>query len=127
MRIKSILAALLAVVISAGAFCVPAFAYTGEDSEPTVQDAVPVSSEDTDTDEQEDDDPIVTPEDAEEAEGSTVHIRTENGTIIFSLDDEEDGEETRQIGIVTTNGGRLNVRSGGGMDYEILDQNASYE
>ena len=42
MRIKSILAALLAVVISAGAFCVPAFAYTGEDSEPTVQDAVPV-------------------------------------------------------------------------------------
>ena len=122
MRIKSILAALLAVVISAGAFCVPAFAYTGEDSEPTVQDAVPVSSEDTDTDEQEDDDPIVTPEDAEEAEGSTVHIRTENGTIIFSFDDEEDGEETRQIGIVTTNGGRLNVRSGGGMDYEILDQ-----
>lgn len=122
MRIKSILAALLAVVISAGAFCVPAFAYTGEDSEPTVQDAVPVSSEDTDTDEQEDDDPIVTLEDAEEAEGSTVHIRTENGTIIFSFDDEEDGEETRQIGIVTTNGGRLNVRSGGGMDYEILDQ-----
>ena len=121
-RIKSILAALLAVVISAGAFCVPAFAYTGEDSEPTVQDAVPVSSEDTDTDEQEDDDPIVTPEDAEEAEGSTVHIRTENGTIIFSFDDEEDGEETRQIGIVTTNGGRLNVRSGGGMDCEILDQ-----
>lgn len=38
MRIKSILAALLAVVISAGAFCVPAFAYTGEESEPTVQD-----------------------------------------------------------------------------------------
>ena len=51
MRIKSILAALLAVVISAGAFCVPAFAYTGEESEPTVQDAIPVSSEDTDTDE----------------------------------------------------------------------------
>lgn len=122
MRIKSILAALLAVVISAGAFCVPAFAYTGEDSEPIVQDAVPVSTEDTDTDEQDDAGPVVTPEDAEEAEGSTVHIRTENGTIIFSFDDEEDGEETRQIGIVTTNGGRLNVRSGGGMDYEILDQ-----
>ena len=46
MRIKSILAALLAVVISAGAFCVPAFAYTGEDSEPTVQDAVPGRRED---------------------------------------------------------------------------------
>ena len=122
MRIKSILAALLAVVISAGAFCVPAFAYTGEESEPTVQDAIPVSSEDTDTDEQEDDAPVVTPEDAEEAEGSKVHIRTENGTIIFSFDDEEEEEETRQIGIVTTNGGRLNVRSGGGMDYEILDQ-----
>ena len=28
MRIKSILAALLAVVISAGAFCVPAFAFS---------------------------------------------------------------------------------------------------
>ena len=122
MRIKSILAALLAVVISAGAFCVPAFAYTGEDSEPVVQDAVPVSTEDTDTDEQDYAGPVVTPEDAEEVEGRTVHIRTENGTIIFSFDDEEDGEETRQIGIVTTNGGRLNVRSGGGMDYEILDQ-----
>lgn len=121
MRTKRIFTALLAVVISAGAFSVPALAYTGEDSGPVVQDAVPVSSEDTDTAEQDDAGTEVTPEGVEDAEGRSIHIRTENGTIFFSFDDEE-GEEVRQIGIVTTNGGRLNVRSGGGMDYEILDQ-----
>lgn len=122
MRIKRIFTALLAVMMYAGAFSVPAFAYTGETSEPVIQDAVPVSSEDTDTAEQDDDGMEVTPYDAEDSEGRTIHIRTENGAIIISFDDEEDGEEVKQTGIVTTNGGRLNVRSGGGMDYEILDQ-----
>lgn len=57
-----------------------------------------------------------------EAGGGTLHIHTENGSIVLSFGDAAETEEEKQIGIVTTNGSRLNVRSGGGMNYEILDQ-----
>ena len=116
--IKRICAVLLAAAIGAGACAVPAFAYTGETEAPVVQDVAPVTTEDT---EKEDQDAKKETNDTKTGNG-TLHIRTENGSIVLSFGDDARTDEPKQIGIVTTNGSRLNVRSGGGMNYEILDQ-----
>ena len=121
MSYKRIGAVLLAAVIGAGAFTVPAFAFTGETGDPAVQDAAPPSTGDTgDTEEstgQKD-----TEADTEITESGTLRIRTEDGSIVISFGDADEEDNTLQIGTVVTNGSRLNVRSGGGMDYEVLDQ-----
>ena len=48
----------------------------------------------------------------------------EDGSVVFSFDGEEYvyGEETDPTGTVVTQGSRLNVRTGAGMDYEVIDQ-----
>ena len=101
--IKRICTALIAVMIGAGAFTVPAFAYTGEDT----GSAVPaVTAADVTAD---------TGSDTEEPEGG-------KGTGI-RITVSKDGEESNnQVGTVQTNGSRLNVRCGGGMDYQVIDQ-----
>ena len=52
---------------------------------------------------------------------------SEDGTIVFSFNGEEyeydmDSEESQTTGKVVTGGSRLNVRTGAGMNYEIIDQ-----
>lgn len=48
---------------------------------------------------------------------------SEDGTIVFSFDGEEYVyEEEEPSGTVVTNGSRLNVRTGAGMDYDVIDQ-----
>ena len=99
--IKRICTALIAVMIGAGAFTVPAFAYTGEDTGSAVPTAADVTA-DTGSD----------TEEPEEGKGTGIRITIS-----------KDGEEsTSQVGTVQTNGSRLNVRCGGRMDYQVIDQ-----
>lgn len=46
----------------------------------------------------------------------------ENGNLIITINGVADPAESTTIGTVTTNGGRLNLRTGAGMSYEIIDQ-----
>lgn len=122
MSFKRISAVLLAAVISAGACSVPAFAFTGETSETIVQDAALASAEDTGKETPNADEKKGETETTDQKDGGTLHIRTEDGRIIVSFGDNDSETTSRRIGTVVTNGSRLNVRSGGGLDYEILDQ-----
>lgn len=100
--IKRICAVLMAAAIGAGACTVPAFAYTGNDPDAAVA-TITAADVVTDTGTQTDD-----PDD------------TGSGNIKITIT--KDNEETEQIGTVRTNGSRLNVRCGGGMNYEVIDQ-----
>lgn len=100
--IKKICAVLMAAAIGAGACTVPAFAYTGNDPDAAVA-TITAADVATDTGTQSDG-----PDD------------TGSGNIRITIT--KDGEETTQIGTVHTNGSRLNVRCGGGMNYEVIDQ-----
>ena len=100
--IKRICAVLMAAAIGAGACTNPAFAYTGNDPDAAVA-TIMAADVATDTGTQTDD-----PDD------------TGSGNIKITIT--KDGEETEQIGTVRTNGSRLNVRCGGGMNYEVIDQ-----
>lgn len=46
----------------------------------------------------------------------------ENGNLIITINGVAEPTESTTIGTVTTNGGRLNLRTGAGMSYEIIDQ-----
>ena len=103
------LSLLLAVVLCATAFAIPAFASGGEET------TVPMAA-------------------TEPTEAAT----NENGDIQFQMPDElldtilsllgslgtssEEEAETTQTGTVTTNGGRLNVRTGAGLDNYAFTQ-----
>ncbi len=101
--IKRICTALIAVMIGAGAFTVPAFAYTGEDAGSAV--------------------PAVTAADVTADTGSDTEEPEEDKGTGIRITISKDGEEsTNQVGTVQTNGSRLNVRCGGGMDYQVIDQ-----
>ena len=91
-----LLAAFLALVLCMGAFSVTAFAYGGGETETTGSmapyDPEPGAAETKDTDTGE----------TSEAEAT--------------------GDGTKQTGTVTTNGGRLNVRTGAGLDNDAFTQ-----
>ena len=100
--IKRICTALIAVMIGAGAFTVPAFAYTGEDADAAVPAVTADVIADTGSD----------TEESEDGKGTGIRVTIS-----------KDGEESaNQVGTVQTNGSRLNVRCGGGMDYQVIDQ-----
>lgn len=115
MKIKRLSAVLLALALCMSCFSMTAFAYSDESSattEPTAETepAADNSEEDKDTEEL--------------PYNFTV---TEDGKIIFSFNGEEyeydmETEETTTKGKVVTGGSRLNVRTGAGMNYEIIDQ-----
>ena len=50
------------------------------------------------------------------------YIVDEDGNLVITIDGVTDPAEITTIGTVTTNGGRLNLRTGAGMSYEIIDQ-----
>lgn len=110
----------LLVVLCMMSFSVPAFAYASEveTTEPTVADsglsvtqtdAVTIDSDDT----------------AEQPYSFTI---AEDGSIVITINgvewtyDAEDTEESTTTGKVVTRGSRLNVRTGAGMSYQIIDQ-----
>lgn len=95
---------LLLVVLCMASFSVTAFAATTDEgvTEPTTE-----TTEST--------------EPATSEEVSYSYTVDENGNITISVDSEAK-EETVTVGTVVTNGGRLNLRTGAGMSYEIIDQ-----
>lgn len=123
MKFKRFGAMLLALVMCMGTISTTAFAYTGEDAE---ANPTKVVSEAPAEENAEDDTEDVT-EDAAEEELPYSYSVSEDGTIIFSFNGEEfeydpDAEEENTTGKVVTGGSRLNVRTGAGMNYEIIDQ-----
>ena len=118
MKFKRFGAMLLALVMCTGVFSTTAFAYSDESATtPTTEKAETVETAPEKTEDQ-------TSEDVP----YTVTVN-EDGTVVFSFNGEEwtyDAEETEDdsmgTGKVVTNGSRLNVRTGAGMNYEIIDQ-----
>lgn len=118
MKFKRFGAMLLALVMCTGVFSTTAFAYSDESAAtPTTEKAEIVETA-----------PEKTEDQTSEEVPYTVTV-DENGTVVFSFNGEEwtyDAEETEDdsmgTGKVVTNGSRLNVRTGAGMNYEIIDQ-----
>ena len=122
MKIKRLSAVLLALVLCMSCLSMTAFAYSDESAaatEPTAETESVVEPTTPVTEDSEDD------KTSEELPYNfTV---TEDGKIIFSFNGEEyeydmESEETTTTGKVVTGGSRLNVRTGAGMNYEIIDQ-----
>ena len=118
MMIKRVCAMLLALVMCTGVFSTTAFAYSNETVSAT--DATEATEpEETESAE----------EQAEDGEDELPYnfTITEDGTIVFSFNGAEyeydmASEESQTTGKVVTGGSRLNVRTGAGMNYEIIDQ-----
>lgn len=108
-HLKRILSLML-VVLCMTSFSVTAFASGG--------DAVtePESETTTETD---------APSTDETAEGTKEipysYVINEDGSVVITLNGAVT-EEVKTTGTVSTNGGRLNLRTGAGMSYEIIDQ-----
>ena len=117
MKIKRFGAMLMALVMCTGMFSITAFAYTDENANTSIKNTENVETTSEKTEEQ-----------TSEEVPYTVTVN-EDGTVIFSFNGEEwtyDAEESEDDGMgsgkVVTNGARLNVRTGAGMNHEIIDQ-----
>ena len=130
MRNKGILrlmAALMAVVLCAAAFSVTAFAYGGDTAVAETTGGLKLDTEENEPDDEAEagmDTAALTGEDIAELLsslfGSQVGITVTDDGIQIAADTEE--TETTQTGIVTTNGGNLNVRTGAGLDNTAFTQ-----
>lgn len=108
-HLKRILSLML-VVLCMTSFSVTAFASGGE----AVTELATETTTDTDTPSTDE-----TVEDTEEIPYS--YTINEDGSVVITLNGAVT-EETKTTGTVVTNGGRLNLRTGAGMSYEIIDQ-----
>ena len=108
-HLKRILSMML-VVLCMTSFSITAFASGGE----AVTESETENATDTDTPSKDE-----TAEDVEEIPYS--YSINEDGSVVITLNGAVT-EETKTIGTVVTNGGRLNLRTGAGMSYEIIDQ-----
>ena len=115
-NLKRILSLML-VVLCVTSFSVTAFASGGDevattpDTETTVTDESEAPAEDT----------------AEDVEIPYSYTIDNDGNLVITVGGVADPAEVTTIGTVTTNGGRLNLRTGAGMDYEVIDQLRSGE
>ena len=120
-RTLRLVVAFLAVVLCIPAFSVTAFAY-GSDAEatggPVPETEAASKPEDNSDVEALTEDTIMELFSALSGLSAGITV-TENGVEITSG---EDSEETTQTGTVTTNGGRLNVRTGAGLDNTAFTQ-----
>ena len=108
-HLKRILSLML-VVLCMTIFSVTAFASGGEAiTEPETETTTGTDTPSTDE----------TAEDAEEIPYS--YTINDDGSVVITLNGAVT-EEAKTIGTVVTNGGRLNLRTGAGMSYEIIDQ-----
>lgn len=136
-----LLAAFLALLLCMGAFSTTAFAYGGGDAEETggmaPYDPEPGAAETEDTDTAETSEAKDTGDDLQAEGGEDTDALTEEqisdllsalAGIRAGVSVTEDGVEitsdegTGQTGTVTTNGGRLNVRTGAGLDNDAFTQ-----
>lgn len=121
MKSKKILSFLLAVMLVIGVTPLTAFAYGGDDT--ATNQTVEASSGEESTEET---DTADSSEDADEEVPYTYTIG-EDGSITITINGQEwnieaDEEESKTTGKVVTRGSRLNLRTGAGMNYEIIDQ-----
>ncbi len=121
------MAALMAVALCAAAFSVTAFAYGGDTAVAETTGGLKLDTEENEPDDEAEagmDTAALTGEDIAELLsslfGSQVGITVTDDGIQIAADTEE--TETTQTGIVTTNGGNLNVRTGAGLDNTAFTQ-----
>lgn len=115
-KLKTISCLMLAVLCMAS-FSVTAFA-SGGDEAATAPDMETVNDTATETGTE-----ISPAEDtAEDIEIPYSYTIDEDGNLVITIDGVSEPAESTTIGTVTTNGGRLNLRTGAGMSYEIIDQ-----
>ena len=120
-RVFRLLTSLLAVALYTTAFSVTAFAYGGDTAVAETTGGLKLDTEENEPDDEAEagmDTAALTGEDIAELLsslfGSQVGITVTDDGIQIAADTEE--TETTQTGIVTTNGGNLNVRTGAGLD-----------
>ena len=113
-KLKTILCLMLAMVCVAS-FSITAFALEGGEvtTAPDVETTTDPSTE-TET--------PVTDEPVEDIEIPFNYTIDNDGNLIITIDGVADPAEITTIGTVVTNGGRLNLRTGAGLDFEIIDQ-----
>lgn len=113
-KLKTILCLMLAMVCVAS-FSITAFASEGGEvtTAPDVENTTDTTTE-TET--------PVTDETVEDIEIPFNYTIDNDGNLIITIDGVADPAEITTIGTVVTNGGRLNLRTGAGLDFEIIDQ-----
>lgn len=113
-KLKTILCLMLAMVCVAS-FSITAFASEG--GEVTTAPDVEITTDTTTETET-----PVTDEPVEDIEIPFNYTIDNDGNLIITIDGVADPAEITTIGTVVTNGGRLNLRTGAGLDFEIIDQ-----
>ena len=113
-KLKTILCLMLAMVCVAS-FSITAFASEGGEVT-TVPDVETTTDTTTETE------TPVTGEPVEDIEIPFNYTIDNDGNLIITIDGVADPAEITTIGTVVTNGGRLNLRTGAGLDFEIIDQ-----
>lgn len=113
-KMKTILCLMLAMVCVAS-FSITAFASEGGEvtTAPDVETTTDTTTE-TET--------HVTDEVEVDFEIPFNYTIDNDGNLIITIDGVADPAEITTIGTVVTNGGRLNLRTGAGLDFEIIDQ-----
>ena len=113
-KLKTILCLMLAMVCVAS-FSITAFASEGGEVT-TVPDVETTTDPSTETE------TPVTDEVEVDFEIPFNYTIDNDGNLIITIDGVADPAEITTIGTVVTNGGRLNLRTGAGLDFEIIDQ-----
>ena len=101
-KLKTFTCLMLAVLCMAS-FSIPAFAYGDDKSAPVSESDVSTKTEDN-------------------VEIPYSYIIDENGSLVITIDGITDPAEIVTVGTVVTGGSRLNLRTGAGMSYEVIDQ-----
>ena len=115
-KLKTISCLMLAVLCMAS-FSVTAFA-SGGDEAATAPDMETVNDTATETGTE----TSPAEDTAEDIEIPYSYTIDEDGDLVITIDGVGEPAESTTIGTVTTNGGRLNLRTGAGMSYEIINQ-----
>lgn len=105
-KMKTILCLMLAMICVAS-FSVTAFASGGDEATTTPETETEASASD---------------EAVEDIEIPYNYIIDDDGNLVITVNGVTDPAEITTIGTVVTNGGRLNLRTGAGMSFEIIDQ-----
>ena len=113
-KLKTILCLMLAMVCVAS-FSITAFASDGGEAT-TAPDVETTTDPTTETE------TPVTDEVEVDFEIPFNYTIDNDGNLIITIDGVADPAEITTIGTVVTNGGRLNLRTGAGLDFEIIDQ-----
>ena len=107
-KLKTSICLMLAVLCMAS-FSITAFASDGGNTTTTTEAETTAETK-------------VSEENTEDFEIPYSYTIDENGNLVITVGGIADPAEKTTIGTVTTNGGRLNVRTGAGMSYEVIDQ-----